>query len=542
MEQLKLNLQSIQENKALWEEKGFELPQYDVEAMRSHTKEHAKWVHFGAGNIFRAFSARVQDELLDAGHTDTGVIVAETFRAGKLDAIFTPYDNLSTAVTLKHDGTLGLRVVGAIAEVVKVDGSDEADWARMEELFRLESLGIVSFTITEKGYNIKDQTGAYQAFVKREMEDPEMKSTHAMGILAKLLYERYLAGKYPLTLVSMDNVSHNGDLLREAVLAYAKEWTTRGFMEEGFLEYVANGELVSYPWSMIDKITPVADDSIAEMLEDLGYADARGVEWEGTVQAPSFANAEETEYLVIEDNFKNGRPKWEHGGVIFTDRETVDRVETMKVTTCLNPLHTALAVYGCLLDYNYIHEEMKDENLLNLIKGVGYVEGLPVVVNPGILDPKEFIDTVINERFPNPFLPDTPQRIATDTSQKISIRFGKTLSEYLAQEKDKLQDLVFIPSVIAGWLRYLLGVNDNGDVMAISPDPLKEQLQEQLKTITFGENEGVEAALEIVLRQNNLFGVDLAEAGLIDKIIEIFKQLNQGPGAVKQYLAELPRV
>ena len=107
-----------------------------------------------------------------------------------------------------------------------------------------------------------------------------------------------------------------------------------------------------------------------------------------TYVAP-FVNAEECEYLVIEDAFPNGRPKLEKGGIIFTERETVDKVEKMKVCTCLNPLHTALAVYGCLLGYELISKEMKDETLKKLVEGIGYTEGLPVVVNPGILDPKE---------------------------------------------------------------------------------------------------------------------------------------------------------
>lgn len=542
MAELHLNLNAIQENKDDWEKQGFELPSYAIEKVRQHTISHPHWLHFGAGNIFRAFPARVQDELLDRGEDDTGILVAETFRAGKLDAIFTPYDNLSTAVTLKSDGTLDIRVIGAIAETIKADGTSAEDWARLEEVFKSQSLAVVSFTITEKGYNIKDGLGAYPERVLAEFQDSNMQSTNTMGIVAKLLYARYQAGGFPLTLVSMDNVSHNGDLLRAAVLAYAEAWTKNEFADEGFYAYVSNPEVVSFPWSMIDKITPVADPSIGALLREKGYMDIEGQEWEGVPQAPSYANAEETEYLVIEDAFRNGRPKWDHGGVIFTDRDTVDRVETMKVTTCLNPLHTALAVYGCLLDYNYIHEQMKDDDLVNLIKGVGYVEGLPVVVNPGILDPKAFIDTVIEERFPNPFLPDTPQRIATDTSQKIAIRYGKTLTNYLAEDANKLQDLVFIPSVLAGWLRYLLGVNDKGETMTLSSDPMLADMQVALAEVGFGNNTHVDGVLRAILANESLFGVDLEEAGLVEKIITIFKKLNEGPGAVREYLASLPRV
>ena len=98
----------------------------------------------------------------------------------------------------------------------------------------------------------------------------------------------------------------------------------------------------------------------------------------------------------------------------------------MKVCTCLNPLHTCLAIFGCLLGYRKISDEMKDRELVKLVETVGYKEGLPVVVDPIILSPKEFIDTVLKVRVPNPFMPDTPQRIATDTSQKLAVRFGET--------------------------------------------------------------------------------------------------------------------
>ena len=147
---------------------------------------------------------------------------------------------------------------------------------------------------------------------------------------------------------------------------------------------------------------------------------------------------------------------------MFTDRETVDKVEKMKVCTCLNPLHTALAVFGCLLGYELISEEMKDETLRKLVEKIGYTEGLPVVVDPKIIAPKDFIDTVLNVRIPNPFMPDTPQRIATDTSQKLAIRFGETIKAYAASKELNVKDLTGIPLVFAGWLRYLTGIDDNG--------------------------------------------------------------------------------
>ena len=136
---------------------------------------------------------------------------------------------------------------------------------------------------------------------------------------------------------------------------------------------------------------------------------------------------------------------------MFTSRETVEKVERMKVCTCLNPLHTALAVYGCLLGYTKISDEMKDADLVKLVEIIGYKEGLPVVTDPGILSPKKFIDEVLQIRVPNPFMPDTPQRIACDTSQKLSIRFGETIKEYMASSELDVKILKVHPNG-TGWM------------------------------------------------------------------------------------------
>src|SRR5699024_6017700 len=143
------------------------------------------------------------------------------------------------------------------------------------------------------------------------------------------------------------------------------------------------------PWSMIDKITPRPDADVQKMLEEDGFEDPDLIITSRNTYTSPFVNAEEAEYLVIEDAFPNGRPPLEEAGVYFTDHETVDKAEMMKVTTSLNPLHTALAIYGNLLGYSFIHEEMKDPELNALVKKIGYDEGLPVVVYQGIINHKE---------------------------------------------------------------------------------------------------------------------------------------------------------
>ena len=147
---------------------------------------------------------------------------------------------------------------------------------------------------------------------------------------------------------------------------------------------------------------------------------------------------------MIEDRFPNGRPALEKAGVYMTDRDTVNKAEKMKVMTCLNPLHTALAVCGCLLGFNRISDEMKDDDLRALVYKLGE-EGMPVVVSPGIINPEDFIREVLEERLPNPYIPDTPQRIATDTSQKVSIRFGETIKGYMLKDNcDKMEIIPFV--------------------------------------------------------------------------------------------------
>ena len=304
--------------------------------------------------------------------------------------------------------------------------------------------------------------------------------------------------------------------------------------EAGFADYV-NSDKVSFTWSMIDKITPRPDANVEKMLLDDGVEGLDPVITSKNTYVAPFVNAEETEYLVIEDKFPNGREALEAGGLMFTDRETVDKVEKMKVCTCLNPLHTALAIYGCLLGYDKISEEMKDDDLRKMIEIIGYKEGLPVVVNPGILDPKKFIKTVLEVRLPNPFMPDTPQRIATDTSQKLAIRFGETIKAYMASDELEASDLKLIPLVFAGWLRYLMAVDDNGNAFEPSSDPMLAELTPYLKDIKWNDEQAEKKILPI-LAKSEIFGVNLAEAGLLCRVVKYFKELIAGVGAVRTTL------
>lgn len=532
---MKLNEVGLKDTK-IWEDAGFALPQFDRTAITKNTKEHPFWVHFGAGNIFRAFQANVVQNLLNDGTLDRGLIVAEGFDYEIIEKMYKPHDDYGIVVTLKADGTVDKTVVGSVVESVTVDSENETDFARLKEIFENDSLQMVSFTITEKGYSLVNGRGEMLPSVQADMKNGPEKPESYIGKVVSLLYTRFLSGEKPIAMVSMDNCSHNGTKLYEAVEAFAKQWEESALVKEGFHAYINDPKKVSFPWTMIDKITPRPDPSVRDILAKDGVEELDPVVTSKNTYVAPFVNAEECEYLVIEDAFPNGRPELEKGSFMFTTRETVDKVEKMKVCTCLNPLHTALAIFGCLLDYDLISKEMKNPVLKKLVEGIGYKEGLPVVINPGILDPKTFIDQVLNVRIPNPFMPDTPQRIATDTSQKLAIRFGETIKAYEASDSLNVNDLKLIPLVFAGWCRYLMAVDDQGKAFTLSSDPLLDTVCPYVKDIQLGDTVDAATVLKPILENKKIFGVDLYEIGMAEKVCQYFTEFIAGPGAVQKTL------
>lgn len=520
-------------NREAWEAVDVKLPEFDIDEVSKNTKERPQWVHFGAGNIFRGFIAKAHQILLDNKKVDTGIVAVESFDFEIIDKVYKPYDNLTLLVLMNANGDFDKTVIGSITEAITADKNRTEDYNRLVEIFESPSLQMASFTITEKGYSLTDAAGEYIGVVQKDIENGPQNPLHTMSLVTALAYRRYQKGQYPMTFVSMDNCSNNGDRIKEAVLTIAKEWLERGFVGEGFIDYLQDEEKITYPLSMIDKITPRPSETVKEALTQQGIEGMDIIVTAKNSYMAPFVNAEVSEYLVIEDKFTNGRPPLEEAGIIFTDRETVNKVETMKVTTCLNPLHTALAVTGCLLGYNLIADEMKDPLLRKLVEKIGYDEGLKVVVDPKIINPKEFLDEVVNERFSNPFIPDTPQRIATDTSQKVGIRFGETIKSYVKSQDLDPADLVGIPLAIAAWCRYLLGIDDNGNEFTISPDPLADTLQGILKGVSLG---ATTSNVNEILSNETIFGVNLYEVGLGEKIESMFYEMLEGQGAVRRTL------
>lgn len=568
---LELSERGLEQGEA-WKAAGVELPKFDRRQIAENTRNRPRWIHFGAGNIFRSLIAKAHQKLLNQALVDTGIIAAGTPGSETIDRVYRPHDNLTLSVEMDAAGRLRKEILASVTEALYADPLRADDSARLVSAFENPSLQLVSFTVTEKGYALTELGGGYTEEALRNFEAGPERSENVMAIVAALALRRYRKGASPLAFVSLDNCPHNGDVLRKSLITVAKEWAIRGHAEAEFVHYLENRSRVSFPLTMIDKITPRPSPLIREELARLGIGGMEETTSSRHTYAAPFVNSENVEYLVIEDDFPAGRPPLQAAGILMTDRDTVNRTDTMKVAACLNPLHTALAVTGCLLGYQRISDEMRDPLLRALAERIGRSEGLPVVVDPGILSPEKFLDEVLNERFPNPFIPDTPQRIASDTSKKIGIRFGHTLRAYTEREELQAADLVAIPLAIASWCRYLLGVDDEGQPFEPSPDPMLGELRRRLASPS--DQAGMEgnaaekaysakpkAALDksgtvpnvreipandewfdttpnvrAILTDSELFGVNLYAAGLGNKIEKMFFDMLNGPGAVRQTL------
>ena len=262
---MKLNHETLK-NRTEWEQKGYRLPEYDRKAMIEKTKAEPTWLHFGSGNIFKALHGMAAERLLNEGILDRGIIAVE-----RRDNGGEKNDDLAVVVTLKANGTIEKNILGAVAETCYLYGGEE----RLTEIFTSPSLQLATFTITEKGYSLNGDD------VKADLSASPAEVTSYMGKVASLLLERYRAGAYPIAMVSTDNCSHNGDKLKAAMCAFAEAWC-----DEGFMSYITDEKKVSFPWTMIDKITPSPDLNVGAMLETDGLEGFKPVRnARGTVKA-----------------------------------------------------------------------------------------------------------------------------------------------------------------------------------------------------------------------------------------------------------------
>ncbi|MCI5826604.1 MAG: mannitol dehydrogenase family protein, partial [Arcanobacterium sp.] len=378
---MELSIAGIADNEA-FEAAGIRLPNFDVAQMQAAGSKAPQWIHIGPGNIFRVYLARMAAAMVEDG--EPWSITAVAARDGKKEKRqLAEHDLLSLGVILNPDGTRDMSVIAGINSLLTP--MNEEDFGRLMEIAAQPQASFVSLTITEKGYSLTDSSGALSEAAQAAIAgDPHSYLPHVMALVASFLLKRFESGAFPINFLSGDNFSHNGDKLRDSVLTIARGWVDRGAAPAEFVRWLEDRTAVGFPISVIDKITPRPSSAVSEELRNLGVKNMELTEING-VPLAGFVNAEPTEYLLIEDAFANApRPPFESYGVVVTSRQVCDDFENMKVTTCLNPLHTALAVAGCLLRFPTIDSEMRDPALAALVHELGWKEGLPVVTDPGV--------------------------------------------------------------------------------------------------------------------------------------------------------------
>lgn len=420
-----------------------EVPVYDPSTLRQGI------AHIGVGGFHRAHQAIYTEALLNRGEAREwgicGVGLRREDRA--MQQALAAQDHLYTMLVLGDEPGLEVRVVGAINGMLLAEDSPAALIDKLAD----PAIRIVSLTITEGGYCIDDSTGEFMAHlpdIQHDLAHPQAPRS-VFGFLCAALAKRRAAGTPAFTLMSCDNLPHNGAVTRKALLAFA---------------HLADHELatwidshVSFPNAMVDRITPMTSDAHrAQLTERHGVEDAWPVVCEPFLQ------------WVLEDKFVNGRPAWEKVGVQFTD--DVTPYEEMKIKL-LNGSHLALTYLGFLKGYRYVHETMNDPLFRRYVRTFMDLDVTPqLAAVPGI-DLEGYKDTLI-ERFSNQAIADQLERVCSDGSSKFPKFIVPTLNR-LIEDGRPLERAAL---VVAAWALYLKGVDETGTSYRI-PDPRAEFCQ-----------------------------------------------------------------
>jgi mannitol 2-dehydrogenase len=407
-------------------------PSYD----RSQTMP--RLVHIGAGGFNRSHLAVYLDDLLRLdeprwGEVGVGLLPADR----EIHDALALQDHLYSLMEMES-GHEGLRVVGSLVEHLYAPDQTEAVLARMAA----PECAIISLTVTEGGYFIEDATGRFlsgSADVRHDLEHPEAPITW-LGYVAEAAERRRGLGRGPFTVLSCDNLQGNGALARRALTAFAQ---LRGGDLAQWIE-----RNVTFPSSMVDRITPrTTAENRALILERFGVVDRTPVVCEPFRQ------------WVLENDFVAGRPAFEHVGAEMTS--DVAPYEKMKMRI-LNGGHSTLGYFADLLGIAFIHEAAADEQLHRLL--LAYIEEAKAVVPrlPGI-DLDQYAATVVR-RFSNTAIRDQVSRICSEGCAKIAKFLVPPLADLLRAGRMPR----VVPLVIAGWLHYQRGVDEQGRAMIMT--------------------------------------------------------------------------
>jgi mannitol 2-dehydrogenase len=410
------------------------VPAYDRSRVR------AGIVHLGVGAFHRSHQAMYVDRLLEQGRAqDWGICGVGVLPSDRRMAdVMAAQDGLYTLVVKHADGTFEPRIVGSIVEYLLAPDDPDA----VIEKMAAETTRIVSLTVTEGGYNVDPVTGAFDAEDPDVVHDlqPGAVPRTTFGLVAEALARRRARGLAPFTVVSCDNIQHNGDVARRSFTAFAA-------LRNGDLGAWMDRE-VPFPNSMVDRITPATtDDDRAEVARRFGVDDRWPVVCEPFTQ------------WVLEDRFPLGRPPLEDAGVQLV--EDVEPYELMKLGL-LNASHQALAYLGYLAGYRLVHDAAQDPLFRQFLLGYMEEEATPTLRPVPGIDLDEYRKNLI-ARFSNPAVRDTLARLAFDGSERLPKWLLPVVRQNLATGGEVRRSA----AVVAGWARYAEGVDEGGQPIEV---------------------------------------------------------------------------
>ncbi|MGE7990410.1 mannitol dehydrogenase family protein [Pseudomonas sp. NPDC089554] len=403
-------------------------------------------VHIGVGGFHRAHQAAYTDALMNRGEGLDWAICGAGLRSDDramrdtLDA----QDHLYTLFELGDTPDTEVRVIGVINDMLLAEDSPAALLDKLCE----PGIRIVSLTITEGGYCIDDSTGEFRAdlpMIQHDLANPRAPRS-VFGFLCEALRRRREAKLGAFTVMSCDNLPHNGDVARKALLAFAH------LANHDLAQWIASH--VSFPNAMVDRITPMT--SAAHRLQ---LAEHHGVEDRWPVVCEPFLQ------WVLEDKFVAGRPAWEKVGVQFTD--DVTPYEEMKIKL-LNGSHLALTYLGFLQGYRFVHQTLADPLLRRYMRTFMDLDVTPQLAPVPGIDLEQYKGS-LTERFSNTAIADQLERVCSDGSSKFPKFIVPTANRLIADGKP----LERVALVVAAWALYLRGVDEQGTRYEI-PDPRAE--------------------------------------------------------------------
>ncbi len=449
-------------------------------------------VHLGIGAFHRAHQAVYTDDVLSASDGNWA-ICGVSLRQRNVQEQLDPQDGLYCVVE-RDGGGDHCRVIGAVRDVLFAPD----DPAALVALLADPATRIVSLTVTEKGYCHDPASGCLNLEdpgIVQDLKNPEQPAT-AIGFIAAALNARRLAGVKPFTVMTCDNLPHNGRLLKGLVAAYADE------LDPALGAWIR--EEVAFPCTMVDRIVPATvEEDLATVAKQIGVQDDAAVVCEPFRQ------------WVVEDNFTLGRPPWEEAGAQLV--ADVAPFEDMKLRL-LNGSHSMLAYLGYLSGYETVAETMANPAFERLVRRYMDEEARPTLALPPGVDLNRYQDQLI-ERFKNPALKHRTWQIAMDGSQKLPQR----LLSVIRQQLEGHGAIACASLAVAAWMRYVTGEDEQGRTIDVR-DPLAQKL-----AAIGGEAKGeAEVLAAAYLSLDEVFGADLPQS-------EVFRE------AVNDALAQLYR-